>query len=136
MHSRKGFSLVELIVLIGIFGLLTALAAPSVMRYVRSNRLASSTERMAADIQMTRTLAISTGRIYRLAAVPNGYQIFDPLNGDVVRTRVFEGNVQLAAAANVHFFPWGMADAAVFNIQNGMGARQVNLLPTGVVEVH
>jgi prepilin-type N-terminal cleavage/methylation domain-containing protein len=136
MRFRKGFTLVELIVMIGIFGLLVTMAMPSVSRYVRSNRLATSTERMAADIQMVRTMSIANGRIYRLAVTPGGYQIIDPVSGDVIRDRQFDGNVQLGAAATIHFFPWGMADAAVFNLQNGCGARMINLLPTGIVEVH
>jgi prepilin-type N-terminal cleavage/methylation domain-containing protein len=135
MNSKKGFSLVELVVLIGIFGLLAALATPSFSRYIRSNRLANSTERMAADMQMVRTMSIANGHIFRMTTTPNGYQIVDLVTGDVVRNRVFEGNVQLAVPAVVHFFPWGMADASVFNLQNSTGARVINLLPTGIVEV-
>jgi type II secretory pathway pseudopilin PulG len=134
--SARGFTLVELIVLIGIFTLLVTLSVPSFSRYMRSNRLATSIDRLAADLQMTRQMSIANGRIYRLVADPTGYTISDPLSGDVVRDRTFEGEVRLSAGATADFFPWGMADATVLNLQNQSGTRVLNILPTGVMEVH
>jgi prepilin-type N-terminal cleavage/methylation domain-containing protein len=135
MRGRKGFTLVELLVLIGIIGLLAAVSMPSVIGYVRSNRLATTTERMASDLQMIRSMSIANGRIYRVTATANGYVVTDPVSGDVVRDRGFENGVTLDAAAIINFFPWGMADAAVFNLRNNVGTRSITVLPTGVVEV-
>lgn len=136
MHCRKGFSLVEMMVLVGVFGLITALAIPSISNYVRSNRLATTTERMAADIQMVRSMSIANGRIYRLTATSSGYTITDPITGDVVRNRNFHNTVTLAADATVNFFPWGMADPQILVINGDTGVRAIQILPTGIVEVH
>ncbi len=59
----------------------------------------------------------------------------EPISGDVVREQVFPEGMSLALNQTTDFFPWGMADARVFNISNGAAAIQVNLLPTGIVEV-
>ncbi len=136
MRCRKGFTLVEMMVVVGVFGLITAFAIPSISNYVRSNRLATTTERMAADIQMVRSMSIANGRIYRLTATATGYTITDPITGDVIRNRNFHSTVSLAADATVNFFPWGMADAQILVINGDTGGRTIQILPTGVVEVH
>ena len=136
MRIRHGFTLVEMMVLIGIFGLLVAMALPNMASYVRSNQLATSVDRMAADLNLARTMSISSGRIFRLTATPAGYRIVNTSTGEEIRDRSFEGDVQLAAADSANFFPWGRADATVFDLQGSAGTRTVNLLPTGAVEVH
>lgn len=136
MRNRKGFSLVEIIVMIGIFGLLSAIAIPAVNSYVRSNRLATTTDQMAADMQMVRSMSIANGRIYRLTATNVGYTITDPVSGDIIRDRNFHSSVGLTADATVNFFPWGMADAQIIVLTGDRGNRTIQVLPTGTVEVH
>ncbi len=135
MRNRSGFTLVEIMVMVGIFGLLVALSIPSFNNYVQSNRLSTSTDRLAADLKMARSLAIASGRVHRLAATADGYMITDPVAGRVVRDRDFDGGVQLLADATVDFFPWGMADATDLDLENCMGNRKIVVLPTGMVEV-
>jgi prepilin-type N-terminal cleavage/methylation domain-containing protein len=136
MRRRQGFTLVELLVLIGIIGVVMALGIPSFNNFVRNNRLASATDRLAADIQLARSMSISTGQIHRMVATPEGYSVINLASGTTIREREFEGTVTLAAGATVNFFPWGMADAASFDVESCAGTRNINLLPTGIVEVN
>jgi type II secretion system protein H len=135
MRGRAGFTLVEMMVLVGIFGLVVALAIPNVASYVRSNQLDTSVDRMAADLNLARTMSITNGRIFRLTTTEGGYRLVDTISGEVLRNRSFEGDVALDAADSAQFFPWGMAEAKVFNLKSSVGDRSINLLPTGVVEV-
>jgi type II secretion system protein H len=136
MRGRHGFTLVEMMVLVGIFGLVVALAIPNVASFVRSNQLDTSVDRMAADLNLARTMSITNGRIFRLTTTEAGYRLVDTFSGEVLRNRSFEGDVTLDAADSAQFFPWGMAEAKVFNLKSRVGDRVINLLPTGVVEVH
>jgi len=136
MGNRKGFTLVEIMVTIGVFGLLTVMAIPAVNNYVRSNRLATTTDQMAADLQMIRTMSIANGRIYRMTATNAGYTVTDPVSGEVIRDRDFHSSVGLTADATVNFFPWGMADAQIIVLTGDSGNRTIQVLPTGTVEVH
>jgi len=123
--SRQGFNLIELMVVVAIVGVIAGISSPSIFRYVNSNRLQTQADRLAADLQYTRSLSISTATILRFTSTPTGYQVTNPVNGDM----------GLGIAQTSDFFPWGMADPNVFNITNATGTITVNLMPTGIVEV-
>jgi prepilin-type N-terminal cleavage/methylation domain-containing protein len=133
--SRKGFTLVELMVILVLFGAMMTLGVPPFLIYLRSNRLDTNTDRLATDLQLARSLSISNGSILRFTADANGYTITDPVAGTTIRQRQFDGGCNLALNATADFFPWGMADATVLNLSNCAGGRRINLLPTGMVEV-
>jgi len=133
---RQGFSLIELMVIITIVGIIAGISAPPIFRYVNSNRLQTHADRMAADLQYARTMSISTSTILRFSSTPTGYQLTDPISGNIIREKNFEHGLALNMAQTADFFPWGMADATVFNLSNPTGAMTVNLLPTGIVEVN
>ncbi len=135
-RSRRGFSLIEMMVVITIVGIIAGISAPPIFRYVASNRLEANADRMGADLQYARTLSISTSTILRLTSTQAGYTLTDPLTGTIIRENNFRNGMQLAADQTADFFPWGMADAAVFNLSNSTGTMTVNLLPTGIVEVN
>lgn len=136
MPSRRGFTMAEMMVIIVIVGIMATVAAPPLFRYVQSNRLQTGVDRLAADLQYARSLSIANSQILRFSADNAGYQLTNPNSGVVIRERDFEHGVALDLDVTADFYPWGMADARVFNITNGSGTRQVNLLPTGIVEVH
>jgi prepilin-type N-terminal cleavage/methylation domain-containing protein len=134
--QRRGFTMVEMMVIIGIVGVIASISAPPVYRYVQSNRLQTNTDRLAADLQYARSLSIASSQILRFTATPLGYELSNPNTGDVIRTTDFGHDMELGANQTSDFYPWGMADAAIFNITNGSGTNRINLLPTGLVEVH
>ncbi len=55
---NKGFTLIELIVTLTIAGILMAVAAPSMVGFVSSNRLAGQINELIADINLARSEAI------------------------------------------------------------------------------
>jgi prepilin-type N-terminal cleavage/methylation domain-containing protein len=134
VSSRRGFTLVEMMVVVMIFGLLMVAGVPPFVNYVRSNRLETK-QKTALDLQLARSIAIANGIVVRVTATTTGYSVTDPVTAQTIRQREFDGGCQLAINATADFFPWGMADSQVFNLSNVSGARVINLLPTGMVEV-
>lgn len=134
-HNNQGFSLVELMVILGLLGLLISISVPSMQGYLRANRLDTTCDALTSDLALTRSLAVARGRVLRFSATTAGYTITDPGTGVLIRQRAFDGDVSLAAAAQADFFPWGGADATVLDLGNGCQTRTVNIMPTGIVEV-
>jgi type II secretory pathway pseudopilin PulG len=132
---RQGFTLIELMVLITLFTALLVVAAPPINGYLNSNRLEINADRLAADLQYTRSIAIANGQTMRFQATETGYRIVEPGSGSIIRERVFDGGCALSLAVNADFFPWGMAESRVINMANCAGSRTITLLPTGIVEV-
>lgn len=135
-RDRRGFTMVEMLVIIGIVGLIAAIAVPGFSSYLRSNRLVTSADRVAADMNFTRTLAIAQGRVLQFVGSAGGYQVIDPMDASIVRDRTFEGSVQLDAAYTINFFPWGAAESNTLTLGAGADSCSVVVLPTGVAEVH
>ena len=133
--NRRGFTLTEIMIVIMIVGIIAGIAAPPLFRYVASNRLQTQTDRLAADLQYARTLAVSTNTTVRFTSTEGGYNVLNAA-GEVIRERELKHGLGLGAEQNANFYPWGQADAQVFNLSNSTGTRTVNLMPTGIVEVH
>lgn len=133
--ARRGFSLTEMMIVVMVIGLMATLTAPPLFRYIQTHRLQTDTDRMMADLQYARSIAVTNGAILRFQATPAGYQLMNPNTAEVLRDHNFDHGLALDANVTVDFFPWGMADAAVFNISNKTGANQISVLPTGIVEV-
>lgn len=61
MYKLRGFTLVELLVVITIFAVLTALAMPSFRRIIQSNAISSSVNTFSADLRYARSESIRRG---------------------------------------------------------------------------
>ncbi len=134
--NRRGFSLAEMMIVILVIGIMATVSMPPMFRYIQSNRLQTDTDRMAADLQYARSLSVARGDILRFQSTPAGYTLTNPNTGLVIRQHNFDHGMALDGNAVIDFFPWGMADAAVLNISNTTGTNQINVMPTGMVEVH
>lgn len=61
-HSTRGFSLVELMIVLTIFGMLVGFSIPQFRRYGQTQALRGSAENLVQTIQLQRSRAMSTGQ--------------------------------------------------------------------------
>jgi prepilin-type N-terminal cleavage/methylation domain-containing protein len=65
--GQKGFSLVEVLITIGIIAIVAAIAIPNLQRYATNSRLKSAARDIMGDIFIGKERAISENRRYRIA---------------------------------------------------------------------
>ena len=91
----RGFSAIEILVVLVIAGVLMALAVPALRDLVQSNRTLSETSALASDIELARSTAIQTGTAVSMCASSNastcnvtdgnwhsGWLAFNDINGN------------------------------------------------------
>lgn len=138
----RGFSLLEMLLVLAIAGLIAAVVIPSLPGAIESARLRGSAEEVRATFTLARTLAVSEARSRAVAFdLERGEYGID---GDARKGLVPEGirlsAVRLGDAAaesgvvRVRFYPDGSADEAEVAIASaGGGSRRVVVEPlTGI----
>ena len=70
--SVRGFSLLELMVVVAIVAILAGLATPSFIELLRSNRLASASSALQVSLNLARSEAVKRGADARVTVVANG----------------------------------------------------------------
>lgn len=61
-RAERGFTLIELMVVIGVVAVLAAIAFPSFQHTIRSNRVATATNQFIASVALARSEAVRTTR--------------------------------------------------------------------------
>ncbi|MEE8428747.1 MAG: GspH/FimT family pseudopilin [Gammaproteobacteria bacterium] len=158
MRHSKGFTLIELMVTLGIASIVLGMAAPAMRDMVQNSRITSQANELLASLGMARSEAVKRGTpvsICRSADLLScsggagswaaGWIVFDDLNGNgavdggemVLRVRQeLSGNPTLNGPAPVIYQPTAMVNApATFThtIQgcSGNQGRTVTLNATG-----
>ena len=125
---ERGFTLVELLITVAVFAVLTMLALPSFNQWIANTKIRSTTESVLAGFQLARTEAIRLNRGVRVTLnADTSWSVAEVLSGIVIQTRPAAegtGNTTMAVTP-------GTATTVDFN---GLG-RVTNLTPITQVDL-
>lgn len=72
IHHRRGFTLLEMLLVLGVIAVFAGMTVPSVVRMYNQQKITASAERVREVIASARGRAIETGLIYQFCCEPGG----------------------------------------------------------------
>ena len=77
-RTNQGFSLIELVIVLVVFGIILSFGLPSFWRYSQTQQLRGTSENLAQTIQLQRSRAMATGQNVNInfnTATPNAWTV-------------------------------------------------------------
>ena len=130
IFEKSGFSLMELMIVLAIMGIVSAIAAPNYMNYMAERRLKGAARMVMSDLMLARQKAVSQNHEFKIFF--NGdqitYTILDDTNnngtadtGEATEVRKIRNDyydVAFTASANPIFYPRGTAGGTTVTLNS------------------
>ena len=133
INNTKGFSVIEMSLVLVIMGIFMAMVVPQFSHFMKSSRLSGSSNELMTDLHHARSMAVKKNKTFRVEFNVDEYRVIEVGSGDVIRTRTLPKGVNCAATGNPNFYAWGIADAVDISLTGETGTKNLTLLSNGNV---
>ena len=135
-NSRFGFSVTELIAVLGLMGILLAIAFPAWNKLLSSYQLDSSARRIQTELQNIKMRAAAENLGFQFAYTAGSPNYSLQRNGVFLVTKPLPDGVTISQSGTVTFSPRGTAGGNRVRLRNGQGAcKHVVVSATGRIRM-
>jgi len=148
LNQDRGFTLVEMMIVIAVMAILAAIAAPSYQTFMAQRRLGGAARQIMSDLMSARMKAVSMNQMVKVSLPDNHhYEIWNDANGDgtvadnegddIARDiQTDYHDVTFSSTANPLFYARGTAHGgATITVSNSAGSKDISLAFTGRVKI-
>jgi len=138
--EQKGFSLVELLIVVALIGILSIIAVPQINTMTNHFRLNGATRLVWGDLQNAKMTAIKTNQSVVITFNSTTNYSF-PIGGGNTFTRDLVSEypnimVTKSGGGTITFSSTGMTQAATVTVQGSTGTKTISILGTGRVLIN
>ncbi|MBN2397494.1 MAG: GspH/FimT family pseudopilin [Deltaproteobacteria bacterium] len=142
----RGFTLVEMMIVITVMAILAAVAAPNFTSYMAHRRLNGAARQIMTDLMEARMRAVSQNNRFKMFFLDNHrYKVLDDANnnntedsGETSTTKDIRDmyhDVTFSATADPIFYPRGTAYGTTVTLTNSGGSKSVTVATAGRVKI-
>jgi len=137
LTDRRGFSLGELLVAIGVFAILAAVAAPQFLAFRPKNRLNGAARQVYAELMWARSKAVNDNSAYVVTFPTNQTMQIAGSTTKTVNIQTQYSDVTLVSTAStITFSSRGTTDVApTITLTNSGGTKSVTIRITGTASI-
>ena len=138
LPSSKGFSLIEVVIVLSLAGLLTTIAVYQINPAIKKYRLTAAARLVFSDLLNARTIALKENRSIRIDFSSTSYSLVQVDTDASILTRALSAEypditVAKQGGGSVIFTSTGQTSAATVQIQGPSATRTITLSWTGRV---
>jgi type IV fimbrial biogenesis protein FimT len=137
LRDRRGFSLGEILVAVGVFSILAAIAVPQFIAFQPRLRLEGATRQIYSELMWARSKAISDNSSYVVTFPTSQTMLITGVTTKTVNVQTEYSDVTLASSASmITFSSRGTANVApTITLTNSGGTKTVSLKITGIASI-
>jgi prepilin-type N-terminal cleavage/methylation domain-containing protein len=137
LTDRRGFSLGEILVAVGVFSILTAIAVPQFIAFRPQNRLNGAARQIFSELGWARAKAVNDNSAYVVTFPTNQTMLITGTTTKTVNIQTEYSDVTLSSSAStITFSSRGTASVApTITLTNSAGSKTIMLRITGAASI-